>query len=66
MQSSKFAVVQGIDHEPAFNWWVKNVLKKRDRIIANIRKQETRYLKKSIEFGIELSYTVEQTYALDA
>ena len=25
---AEFAVVQGIDHEPAFNWWVKHVLKK--------------------------------------
>ena len=35
---AEFAAVQGIDHEPAFNWWVKYVLKKRDRIIASIRK----------------------------
>ena len=32
VQTSKFAVVQGIDHEP----WVKHVLKKRDRIIVSI------------------------------
>ena len=24
----------GIDHEPAFNWWVPHILKKRDRIIS--------------------------------
>ena len=66
MQTAEFAVAQGIDHEPAFNWWVKHVLKKRDRIITSIRKQQTRYLKKSHKFGIELPNTVEETLALDA
>ena len=42
------------------------MLKKRDRIIASIRKQQTRYLKKSHKFGIELPKTAEQDYALDA
>ena len=66
MQTAEFAVVQGIEHEPAFNWWVKHVLKKRDRIVASIRKWQTRYLKKSHKFGIELPKTVEQALALDA
>ena len=30
VQTAEFAIVQGIDHEPAFNWWVKHVLKKRE------------------------------------
>ena len=53
-QTAKFAVAQGIDHEPAFNWLINHVLKKRDRIIASIRKRQTQYLKKSHKFGIEL------------
>ena len=36
-----------IDHEPAFNWWVPHVLKKRDRIISLIRKRIPRYLKRN-------------------
>ena len=39
---------------------------KRDKIIASIRKQQTRYLKKSYKFGIELSKTVERLISLDA
>mgnify|MGYP006191742737 CR=1 FL=1 len=66
MQTAEFAVAQGDDHEPAFNWWVKHVLKKRDRIIASNRKQQAGYLKRSRNFGIELPKTVEQAYALDA
>ena len=38
MQIAEFAVFQGIDHKPAFNRWVKHVLKKRGRKIASIRK----------------------------
>ena len=42
------------------------MLKKRDRVIASIRKQQTRYLKKSHKFSIELPKTAEQAYALVA
>ena len=35
VQTAKFAVVQRIDHKPAFNEWVKHMLKKRDRIIES-------------------------------
>ena len=63
VQRAEFAVVQGIDIKPAFNWWVKHVCKKRDRIIASVRKQQTRYLHKSHKFGIELPEAVEQAYA---
>ena len=66
MQTAEFAVLQGIDHEPAFNSWVKHVLEKRDKIIASIRKQETRYLKKRHKFGIKLPNIVEQAHVLDA
>ena len=45
VQTAEFAVVQRIDHEQVFNWWDKHVLKK-VIIIASIRKQQTRYLKK--------------------
>ena len=66
MQTAEFAVAQGIDHKSVFNWCVKHVLKKRDRIIASIRKLETRYLKKGHKFGIELPMTIEQALALGA
>ena len=63
---TEVAIAQGIDHESTFNWWVKHVVKKRDRIIAKIRRQQTRYLKRSHKFGVELPKTVDQAYALDA
>ena len=62
--AAECAVAHRIDHEPVFNWWVKHVLKMSNKIIGSIRLQ-TRYLKKSHKFGIELPKTVEQTYTLD-
>ena len=65
VQTVEFAVAKGIDHEPALNWWVKQVLKKRDRIIDSVRKQQSIYLKKSHKFGKELPKTVEHDIPLD-
>ena len=51
VQIAEFNIVQGINHEPAFNWWDKHVLKKRYGIVASIRKGQTRYLKKSVSLA---------------
>ncbi len=45
IETAKYAKILGIDHEPAFNWWVSHALKKRDRIISLVRKCNPRYLK---------------------
>ena len=42
------------------------MLKKRDKIIASIRKWQTRYPKKSQNFGIEVPKSVNQALSLDA
>ena len=42
------------------------MLKKRDRTIASVRKQQIRYLKRSYKFGTELPKTVEEALDLDA
>ena len=59
MQISDSVIANESDHKQAFNWWVKHVLKKKDRIIGNIRKLQGRYLKKSHKFGIKLPKTVD-------
>ncbi len=58
-------MTKGIDHEPAFNWWVPHVLKKRDWIISIVRKRTTRYLKRTHKFVIEVPKTVKEALALD-
>ena len=39
VETSEFEVLQELDHEPAFNWWEKHVLRKRDRIISKVKQQ---------------------------
>jgi hypothetical protein len=58
-------VTKGLDHEPAFTWWVPHVLKKRDQIISLVRRGTTRYLKRTHKFGIEIPKTVNEALALD-
>ncbi len=55
----------GIDHEPAFNWWVPHTLKKRDRIISMVKRQPARYLKCIHKFGIEVPKIVAEAKDLD-
>ncbi|KAL7526268.1 LOW QUALITY PROTEIN: hypothetical protein ACHAXR_003858, partial [Thalassiosira sp. AJA248-18] len=56
---------QSLDHEPGFNYWVPQTLKKRNRIISLVKKRQTRYLKKTMKFGIEVPKTVNEALALD-
>ncbi len=55
VETAEYAKLMKIDHEPAFNWWVPHVLKKRNRIISLVRKRLPRYLKqKTISLGSKL------------
>jgi hypothetical protein len=65
IETAKYAVTKGLDHEPAFNWWVPHVLKKCDQMISLVHKRTTRYLKRTHKFGIEIPKTVKEALALD-
>ena len=65
VQVAEYALARGIDHEPAFNWWVKHTLRKRDSIISLVQRRQTRYLKKTSKFGVELPKTVAEALELD-
>lgn len=65
LEVAEYAVAQSIEHEPGFNFWVNQMLKKRERIISLVKKRSARYLKKTHKFGIELPKTVAEAYALD-
>ena len=62
VQVAEYAVTQGIDHEPAFAWWVPFTLKKRDRIIASVN---ARYLKTTHKFGIRVPKTILEAIEID-
>ena len=61
----EYALLQEINHEPTFNWWVPHVLKKRERVISLVKQHNTRYLKRTHKFGIELPMSVKDAYDLD-
>jgi hypothetical protein len=63
LEVAEYVVRQGIDQEPAFSWWVPNVLKIRARIISAVNK---RYLKRTHKFGIEVPKSVKDAMRLDA
>ena len=65
IETTEYAKVLGIDHEPAFSWWVPHVLRKRVCIISLVRKRNPRYLKRTHKFGIELPKTVKEALELD-
>ncbi len=65
IETAEYAVTKGLDHEPAFNWWVPHVLKKRDQIISIVCRRTTRYLKRTHKFGKEIPKTVNEALALD-
>ena len=65
IEVAEYAKILGIDHEPAFNWWVPHILKKKDRIILLVKKQSPRFLKRTHKFGIEVPKTVKEALELD-
>jgi hypothetical protein len=62
VEVAEYAVAQGIDHEPAFVWWVPYTLKKRNRIIAAVSK---RYHKREYKYGFRVPKTVEEAKEID-
>ena len=62
MQIAEYAVANHIAEQPAFNWWVHSVLRKRNRIIAKVK---SRYWKTTHKFGIRVPKSVEEALAID-
>ena len=51
-----------LTNEPAFNWWVKQTLTRRDKIISKFK---TRRNKGKVKFGIKVPDIVEEALELD-
>ena len=62
LELAEYAINNKIDREPAFHWWVRDVAKKRDRIIGKIAKK---YWKTSHKFGIRVPKTVDEALQID-
>jgi len=55
-------VANKIAEEPAFKWWVTDVLCKRNRIIAKVK---SRYWRTTHKYGIRLPHSTEEALLLD-
>ena len=62
VELAEYATNQGIDKEPAFNWWVKDTLLYHQRIIKKIKKK---YWRTTSKFGIRLPKTVKEALEID-
>ena len=62
VQLAEYAVANGIDNEPAFNWWVAKTLRRRDRIISKVK---TKYWRTTHKFGICIPKSVIEAYQID-
>ena len=65
IETAEYAVAQGLDGEPAFNWWVPHVIKKRAHIISLVKKRTARYLKKTHKFGVRVPTSARHASELD-
>ena len=57
IQLANYAVAAKISMEPVFAWWVPHSLKKRNRIIANIK---SKYWLKTHKFRIKVPYNMNR------
>ena len=51
-----------IENEPAFKWWVKDVIQKRNNMIMKVR---TRYWRTTHKYGVELPHSYEEALEID-
>ena len=62
VEVAEYAVSCNIHEEPAFVWWVKDVLKQRNRIISKVK---SKYWKTTHKFGIKLPHSVKEALEID-
>jgi hypothetical protein len=62
VEVAEYAIDNKIDHEPAFAWWIKTVMRKRGHIISKLQKK---YWRTEYEFGVRIQKTVEEALQID-
>jgi hypothetical protein len=62
IEVAEYAVANQIHDEPAFNWWVKHVLRHRRRIIGKVK---NKYWLTTHKFGVRLPHTVDEALRID-
>ena len=62
IELAEYAILNHIDDEPAFKWWVPLVIRKRNRMINKVKKK---YWRTTHKFGIRLPKTVAEAFQID-
>ena len=62
VELDEYAAGNRLDVEPAFKWWVRDVLRRRNRIIA---KTKSKYWRKTHKSGIRVPESVDEALAID-
>ena len=62
VELAEYAVANGIQEEPAFAWWVKYTMKKRDRIIQKIK---SKYWQRTHKYGIRVPKNIKEAKEID-
>lgn len=62
VELAEYAVLNNIQEEPAFKWWVHYVLRRRNRIV---KKLKSKYWRTTHKFGIRIPKTIEEARRLD-
>jgi hypothetical protein len=62
VEVAEYALVNKILEEPAFAWWARHVLRKRDQII---KKVQSRYWDRMHKYGVLLPKSVDEVLRID-
>jgi hypothetical protein len=62
VQLAEYATQRRIAGEPAFAWWIKHVLEKRNRIIGKLK---AKYWLRTHKFGVKIPKSVEEAKRFD-
>ena len=64
LELAEYVVVNKINDEPAFAWWIPTVLRTRKRMISRLKTHHT--IRKQTKFGIIVPSSLEEARELDA
>ena len=62
IELAEYAVLNRIQDEPAFAWWIPYTLKKRERILKKVK---SKYWQRTHKYGIRIPKTVEEAFEID-
>jgi hypothetical protein len=62
LELAEYGVVNGIQDEPAFNWWVKDIMRVRTSIISKVK---SRYWRTTHKYWVRLPHSVEEALQIN-